>query len=159
MAAETNTKLRGLQIKLQLLKRHHGIDDAAYRDRLEAITGKRSSKGLTVKQLAAVLNSYAAQEVYPPVNKGKGNADKPKVKRELRPLLSKIEALLAEKGRCEGKRVPWGYALAILKRQGGPEKIEWADREQLGGIITALIKDATRHGRQLMSEERLEEIV
>ncbi len=33
--------------------------------------------------------------------------------------MRKIEAMLAEKGRAEGTAVPWGYAVAILKRQSG----------------------------------------
>ena len=63
--------------------------------------------------------------------------------------MRKIEAQLAEKGRAEGTKVPWGYAVAILKRQsGGVTKcFEHATVEQLRGVIAALTYDAKKKGR------------
>lgn len=60
--------------------------------------------------------------------------------------MRKIEAQLAEKGRAEGTKVPWGYAVAILKRQsGGVTKcFEHATVEQLRGVIAALTYDAKK---------------
>ncbi|MDR1359473.1 MAG: regulatory protein GemA [Deltaproteobacteria bacterium] len=64
-------------------------------------------------------------------------------------LLSKIEAQLAEKGRVEGTDVPWGYAVAILKRQSGgvSRSLDQAEESQLRGVLMALWKDARRKGR------------
>jgi hypothetical protein len=64
-------------------------------------------------------------------------------------LLAKIEAQLAEKGRAEGTDVPWGYAVAILKRQSGgvTRRLDHATPDQLRGLIAALWKDARRKGR------------
>ena len=64
-------------------------------------------------------------------------------------LMRKIEAQLAEKGRAEGTDVPWGYAVAILKRQSGgvTRCFEHATPEQLRGVIAALTYDAKRKGR------------
>jgi len=62
--------------------------------------------------------------------------------------MKKIEALLSEKGRVEGSYVPWDYAKAILQRQCGVERLEWASPEQLRGLIAALDKDARRKGRR-----------
>jgi hypothetical protein len=68
-----------------------------------------------------------------------------------KPLMEKIEALLAEKGRVEGTHVPWGYAVAVLKRQSGgvTRCFEHATPEQLQGVIAALMYDAKRHGRRV----------
>lgn len=66
------------------------------------------------------------------------------------PLMKKIEAQLAEKGRAEGTDMPWGYAVAILKRQSGgvTRCFEHATPEQLRGVIAALTRDARRNGRR-----------
>ena len=66
------------------------------------------------------------------------------------PLMKKIEAQLTEKGRAEGTDVPWGYAVAILKRQSGgvTRCFEHATPEQLRGVIAALTRDARRNGRR-----------
>lgn len=63
--------------------------------------------------------------------------------------MRKIEAQLAEKGRAEGTKVPWGYAVTILKKQsGGVTKcFEHATVEQLRGVIAALTYDAKKKGR------------
>lgn len=56
--------------------------------------------------------------------------------------LGKIEAYLAEAKR------PWEYADALAKRLCGVDKVEWVPTELLYRIITALKKDAERHGRE-----------
>lgn len=67
-----------------------------------------------------------------------------------KPLLEKIEALLTEKGRVEGTHVPWGYAVAVLKKQSGgvTRCFEHATADQLRGVIAALTRDARRKGRR-----------
>ena len=67
-----------------------------------------------------------------------------------KPLMEKIEALLAEKGRVEGTHVPWAYAVAVLKRQSGgvTRCLEHATPEQLRGVISALTRDARRKDRR-----------
>ena len=56
--------------------------------------------------------------------------------------LRKIEAYLAEAKR------PWDYADALAKRLCGVDKVDWVPGELLYRIITALKKDAERHGRK-----------
>jgi hypothetical protein len=67
-----------------------------------------------------------------------------------KPLMEKIEAQLTEKGRVEGTHVPWGYAVAVLKKQSGgvTRCFEHATAEQLRGVIAALTRDAKRKGRR-----------
>lgn len=66
-------------------------------------------------------------------------------------LMEKIEAMLAEKGRAEGTDVPWGYAVAILKRQSGGviKTFDHAMPDDLRGVIAALHRDAKRKGRRV----------
>ena len=66
-------------------------------------------------------------------------------------LMEKIEAMLAEKGRVEGTDVPWGYAVAILKRQSGGiiKTFAHASPDDLRGVIAALYRDAKRKGRRV----------
>jgi hypothetical protein len=69
-------------------------------------------------------------------------------------LMGKIEAMLAEKGAAEGTDMPWGYAVAILKRQtandpgGQIRRFEDALPEHLSAVIAALYRDAKRKGRR-----------
>lgn len=44
--------------KIHIAKKELGLDDDAYRDVLERITGKRSSKGMTSAQHKAVLDEF-----------------------------------------------------------------------------------------------------
>jgi phage gp16-like protein len=62
-------------------------------------------------------------------------------------LLTKIEALLADKGREQGKHVPWDYAAAILKRMYKVDRMEWATAEQLKGVMVAIMKGGRRKKR------------
>jgi hypothetical protein len=65
--------------------------------------------------------------------------------------MKKIEALLAEKGKVEGKDMPWGYAVGILKRQTGGRATQFsaATPAELKGVIAALYRDAARKGRRV----------
>lgn len=58
-----------------------------------------------------------------------------------RPQLRKIAAQL------HAAKKPWAYAREICHKLYGKRTIEFADSRELAGVITALAKDATRHGR------------
>jgi hypothetical protein len=55
-------------------------------------------------------------------------------------MIAKVEALLAELGSVQDRRVSWNYARSILRRQCGVDRLEWATAEQLRGVIAALDK-------------------
>ncbi len=69
-------------------------------------------------------------------------------------LLTKIEALLSEKGTDQGKHVPWDYAAAILKRMYRVDRLEWATAEQLKGVMVALMKGGKRKGGAISYDEQ-----
>lgn len=122
--------------KIHLLKKDAGLDDDAYRDMLERLTGQRSAGKLNGPERNKVLihlSKHANKKHYP----GRpNNLDKS-------PQLRKIEALLAEAKR------PWKYAHAMAEKMYHKKRLEWCDGDELGGIIAALMKDAVRQGRRV----------
>lgn len=66
--------------------------------------------------------------------------------------MRKIQALLAEKGKVEGKYIRWSYALGILKRQTKGVVTDWEDTtpRQLDAVVAALTNDARRKGRRTL---------
>lgn len=134
--------------KIHLAKKQLGLDDATYRAILHETAGVESAAKLDGPGRRAVLAHLERCGFKP--KRGKPHPGQPHnlLSTSRGPLLRKIEALLADKGKREERYVPWSYALGILKRQGGPEKIEWASPEQLQAVIAALSSDARRKGRK-----------
>ena len=118
-----------------------GDDREAYEDMLEAITGQRSSKGLSQAGRSKVLRhlrSCGAKFRAP----RRGSARKTGVAPEKRRLIRKIDALL-----IDGGDRPRSYAEGILKRMtrhSHRTPLEWATPPQLMKLITALEYDRRR---------------
>jgi len=123
--------------KIHIAKKDLGLDDDTYRAMLVRVVGKSSSKDLTPLEVAKVL-----QELERLGFKPKRGRAKPKPAADRAKLVGKIEAQLASAGR------QWEYGDGIAKRLYKVEKVEWLNPEQLRGVVTALAKDAKRHGRQ-----------
>ena len=149
---------RALLAKIHVAKKQLGLTEEEYRALLDGHFGAASAAdlGLTdLKRLVLVLAGYGFKP-------SKGHARRGATRKKTipatleqddlgrEPLMKKIEAQLAEKGRAEGTDVPWGYAVAILKRQSGgvTRCFEHATPEQLRGVIAALTRDARRNGRR-----------
>ncbi len=154
--AKTKSWRNGLLAKVHIAKKQLGLTEEEYRDMLDARFGRDSAGELKMSELEALLRHMAGLG-WKEGRARAGKADRHGTPRGLRAkgsgssttqLLSKIEALLAEKGRVDGKHVPWSYAAAILKRQSGVERLEWATPHDLRGVIAALMRDAIRHGRR-----------
>lgn len=127
---------KSLLAKLHIAKKDLGLSDDVYRAMLESVAGKRSASELTDRQLVAVVAELRAKGWQPKVVARHGR--KPKVRGAAKPMLAKVEALLADNGR------PWKYAEGIAKRMYGVEKLEWCDEAQISGVMVALVKDARR---------------
>jgi phage gp16-like protein len=149
---------KSLLAKVHIAKAQLQLTEESYRAIL-ARHGVESSRDLEVKGLEKLLThmeqlGWVARTARTrkgdkhgaPANLGrgygKGNA-KP-YDRSL--LLTKIEALLSEKGTDQGKHVPWDYAAAILKRMYKVDRLEWATAEQLRGVMVAIMKGGKRTG-------------
>lgn len=149
---------KALLAKIHVAKKQLGLTEDEYRALLDGHFGAASAAdlGLTdLKRLVLVMADYGFKP-------SKGHARRGATRKKTipatleqdnlgrAPLMKKIEAQLAEKGRAEGTDVPWGYAVAILKRQSGgvTRCFEHATPEQLRGVIAALTRDARRNGRR-----------
>lgn len=150
---------KALLAKIHVAKKQLGLTEEEYRALLDGHFGAASAAdlGLTdLKRLVLVMADYGFKP-----SKGharRGATRKKTIPATLKqddlgrePLMKKIEAQLAEKGRAEGTDVPWGYAVAILKRQSGgvTRCFEHATPEQLRGVIAALTRDARRNERRV----------
>lgn len=122
--------------QIHIAQKDLGLDEETYRAMLEQLTGKRSCRDLTDRQLSLVLGSLRRQG-------WTGEAPRrPRARPGCAPLLGKIEALLADAGR------PWSYAVSLALRMYQVESLEWCGREQLRGLVAALSKDAERRRRK-----------
>lgn len=172
---EAAEQRKALLAKIHVAKKQLGLTEDEYRALLDGHFGAASAAdlGLTdLKRLVLVMADYGFKPSKGHARRGATrisavaihNAAEPhngyrkktipatleqdNLGRE--PLMKKIGAQLAEKGRAEGTDVPWGYAVAILKRQSGgvTRCFEHATPEQLRGVIAALTRDARRNGRR-----------
>lgn len=149
---------KSLLAKVHIAKAQLGLTDDAYRAIL-ARHDVESASALDMPGLEKLLDHFArlgwksktarsrkGDKHGAPKNlgrgQGKGNA-KP-YDRSL--LLTKIEALLADKGAGQDRHVPWDYAAAILRRMYKVERLDWATAEQLRGVMVALMKGGKRKG-------------
>lgn len=125
--------------KIHIAKKELGLDDDTYREMLQQLTGKTSCKELNQTQLGKVfltLRKKGYQAKKPQNYPGRPNNT------DSSPQLKKIEALLTEANR------PWEYARSMTEKMYQKKRLEFCNSRELGGIITALIKDAERHGRR-----------
>ena len=152
---------KALLAKVHIAKTQLGMKDDEYLSLLDSYYNVSSAGvlGLTeLKGLVLVMREYGFKPT-------KGSAKRKAARKKTIPaplqpeaddplatkqLLEKIEAQLTEKGRVEGTHVPWGYAVAVLKKQSGgvTRCFEHATAEQLRGVIAALTRDAKRLGRR-----------
>lgn len=131
------------------------FSDYSYRAILQEHFGAESSKELDNLQLINLL-LYLKSLLNGNQGGGKAAVDAPALLYSDASGLNrcgsmrKIQALLAEKGKAEGKYIRWSYALGILKRQTGGIADKWEDAtpRQLDAVIAALSRDAGRKGRR-----------
>lgn len=135
--------------KIHIAKKQLGLDDDTYRALLLEVAGVESAADLDEAGRYKVLNQLYRRGFVSSSGKKPHPGQPHNLKSTNRgPLLRKIEALLADKGRLEGRYIPWSYARGILKRQCGVEQLEWATEEQLRGVIAALSVHAKRRTRR-----------
>ncbi len=125
---------------IHLAKKQLGLDEATYRAILMQISGVESAGDLDAKGRQRLILFLKEKGFVS--KRGKPHRGQPRDMRQesTGQMLRKIEYLLAELARLEGRYMPWSYALAILKRQYGIERLEWAKPEHLKGVIAALNK-------------------
>lgn len=131
-------ELARIHVYRQLL----GLDDETYRDLLMKLTGKRSAGDMDTKERWQVINHMKALVYGESPRKGYPGKPKNMGRPDIGPMLSKIEALLAEANQ------PWKYADSMSKRMYKVEKVQWCTPEQLHKIVAALVYNAKKQGRR-----------
>lgn len=125
---------------IHLGKKQLGFDDEDYRDYLETLTGKRSASKMSQSERRRVLDEMRKDtggKVYKPSTRVKAGASR-------EPMLKKVYALLYALNR------PLEYGLSTLKQMFGadaPDRLEWANGEQLYKLIAALEYQKRREGK------------
>lgn len=126
--------------KIHIAKQQLGLDDETYRAMLNNVCGVNSSKDLTPKGRAMVLEHLKksgfveSKRKGEPHNKNSQSANAPRIK--------KIGALLADAGR------DWDYALNMAKHMYKKDALEFCTGDELSGIITALVKDKGKREKE-----------
>ncbi|MGO1072289.1 phage protein GemA/Gp16 family protein [Lysobacter sp. CA199] len=128
--------------RIHMAQQQAGLDDDAYRDLLERVTGKRSASAMTPGEHLAVLGEFArlaprGRAVRAAAKKGRAYLGRPRDVAAV-PLLTKIEALLADASR------EWAYAHGLAKRMFRVNRLEWCNADQLRRLVAALQIDANR---------------
>lgn len=155
MLKQTQAELRKAQLaKIHIAKKELGLEDETYQDLVKKVAeikpevyltamGKKcprviSSTYLTMTGLNVLLAELkAAGFKVKKTFKGRPH----NIDSETNPTaaqLKKVEALLADAKR------PWAYAEAMALRMYKKQSLTFCDHKELGGIITALTKDAKK---------------
>lgn len=128
----------GLLAKVHIAKKALGMDDDAYRDFLNAQTGKRSAGLLNQTELDRLLQSMKRLG-FKPQPKDKGSEPSvPRRKYSRAQVMAKITAQLTT------RELHWNYAHAMGKRMFKKERLEWLDDDQLYKLMQALQVDQNR---------------
>lgn len=159
---EAHEMRTALLAKVHIAKTQLGMTDGEYLTLLDSYYNVNSAGVLDLAELKGLVLVMQREYGFKPT---KGSAKRKATRKKAipatlqsgvndpldrKPLMEKIEAQLTEKGRVEGTHVPWGYAVAVLKKQSGgvTRCFEHATAEQLRGVISALTRDARRKGRR-----------
>ena len=127
---------RGL-MAIKAAQRQLGLDDGAYRDLLEAQTGKRSAKLLTLREQERVLDYMRRNGATHPSRTGdRARTAQPAASRA--ELLAKVHALLAELQRVTGSTYSLSYCDAICLRNGWCQRVDFAGPTELHKLVGAL---------------------
>ena len=138
----------------ELAKIHIGAkqlfdDDGDYRDMLFSVAGVSSAKQLDEAGRRAVIEHLkACGAKFGPARKSGLKQNPPAPPPETERQVRKIRAMLAEDG------LPDAYAEGILRRQcSHPHRVplQWANSEQLRGVIAALAERAKRQEKKRCS--------
>jgi phage gp16-like protein len=131
--------------KIHIAKKQLGMDDDTYRAMLKTHGAVSSSKDLTLIGAAKVL-AHLERCGFKAKPAKAAQRSLPSVGADRAPLMSKVEALLADAGR------PWAYADGVAKRLFGNttkvERIEFCDVAHLSKVVAALSFDAKRRAKK-----------
>ena len=116
--------------RLHQLKKLQGLDDDAYRDKLERLTGKRSATELSEEQLAAAVASFHGKHSH-----------------SAHPHHAKVKALWIAAWNLGGLAHGDDAALdAFVARQTGKQRLAFITPPEANSVTEALKSICSRHG-------------
>jgi len=124
--------------QIHVAKKQLSMDDDSYRAMLQRVVGVDSAAKANPLGICNILDEMKRLGFKPSHKRAKPRTT-PALTREAK--ISKIRAQLAEAKRDDAYAD--GIALIMCKT----ERYEWLTSTQLTGVISALAKDAGRHGR------------
>ena len=131
---------KGLLSKIHIARQQLGLAEDVYRQKLQGMFGKASSKDLTLRQAEKLLEEFKRLGWKP--QPSKRAAGKPHNFSQLPAEISVIEAQLTE------MRLPWSYADKIAKQMFGVAKVAWLAKkpDQVKAVLAALhVEQEKRH--------------
>lgn len=137
-------KKRTLIAKIHIAKKDLGLDDGSYRDVLERVTGKNSSKNMTVNELEAVINEFKRygwkSKASPTTQKRYGKKPTASVERPSRQaIIDKVGAMLADMG------LHWNYAHTMSNNMFGKLQLQFCTDDEMFKVMQALAVYQRRH--------------
>lgn len=155
-AKQVDEARRALLAKVHIARKQLGLAPDEYRAILEGRFDVASSAELDVPALHKLVAYFKSLGWKP--GRGPGTRTRQKAPHTIEHdetgqgrerYMVKIEALLADLGRLEGRFMPWAYASGILKRQTGLDRLEYAACGQLQAVIGVLGKRVTALTKKL----------
>ena len=142
---------RTLIAKIHIAKKDLGLDDGTYKDVLKRITGKDSSKNMTLNELKAVLDDFSRRGFVAKrtAKTAKRHGKKPKAHKQnqsRQAMIDKIEAILADMG------LHWNYAHAIARGMHQKEKLDFCTDIELQKVMQGLAVYQNRQRKKVKEE-------
>lgn len=130
-------KKRVLTAKIHIAKKDLNLDDGSYRDVLERVTGKNSSKNMTETQLKAVINEFKQYgwqpKASPTTQQRYGKKPSASVERPSRQaIIDKVGAILADMG------LHWNYVHAMSRNMFGKLQLQFCTDDEMVKVMQAL---------------------
>ncbi|MDH0290622.1 regulatory protein GemA [Pseudomonas sp. GD04087] len=132
---------KALLSKIHIARQQLGLAEDVYRQKLQGMFGKASSKDLSPRQAEKLLEEFKRLGWKP--QPSKRAAGKPHNFSKLPAEIEVIEAQLTE------MRLPWSYADKIAKQMFKVEKVAWLKKpDQVKAVLAALhVEQEKRHLR------------
>lgn len=136
--------------RIHMGKKQLRLDDETYRALLVRVTGEASSAQMSAQQRNAVIVEmvrlgFKAERAE---NAKKVWAGQPSDEHMQKPMLCKVQALLADSKR------PWNYAHGLAKKMHTVSRVEWLNDHQLHSLVSAMQIDANRRKATTTTRKR-----
>ncbi|MCY1266046.1 hypothetical protein D9M69_305060 [compost metagenome] len=124
---------KGLLSKIHIARQQLGLAEDVYRQKLQGMFGKDSSKDLNPRQAEQLLAEFKRLGWKPTPSKKSAGKPHNFTSSAMPESITKIEALLAD------MKLPWAYADALARQMFKVERVTWLRKpDQLTALIAAL---------------------